>query len=418
MAAVPKLSHQQVQADDPGRLLAEDSPQVAAHQASVLFALAGVLALVAIPTQGDQAAELLVIAAADLGAAALAWWLPWRDWHPYAPLLLSLPALATLGFSTWAFGGFAAGTGPFFVLLFAWVGLHFPTWAIAAVAPPAAVAYLAPLLATHQPAQVVSSAVIILPILVSVALIIAGQVARQREAREQLYQMERWRAALTSMLAHDVRSPLAAVHLALGTLRAEHGRLSAERREAIIAAALRQAVRISRLAAGLLDMERVDIRGGLNLDLHEVRLRHAIDEAVGYLDTGDIVIEDDHDLVVVADPQRLEQILVNLTTNALRHGTPPVVISGQRAEDVVRISVRDHGPGVPTDQQLHLFSKFTRPDSGTDSVGLGLWIVRELVRAHGGEVSYQDADPGARFTVTLPTRPRGHSRKRAAANGG
>jgi signal transduction histidine kinase len=404
--AMPDVSNQAIGAEGPGRLLTGESPEVAARQASILFLLAGVLAVVGMATQPDQADQLLTIAAADLASAGLAWWLPWSRWQRYLPLLLCVPALIILGFSTWAFGGFATGTGPFLVLLFAWIGLHFPTWAIAVMTPPAAVAYIAPLVATDQPREVISSAVIILPTVVGIAAIIAKQVASQHEARDQLYQMERWRAALTAMLAHDVRSPLASVQLALGALRKDAGRLSADQREAIIATALRQTSRMSRLAAGLLDLDRIDIRGALKLDLHEVPLRQAVHDAVGYLETSDVVIDVDQDLIIVADPQRLEQILVNLTTNALRYGDPPVIISEKRVGDAVRIHVRDQGPGVPEGRRPYLFSRFNSPGSNGDSVGLGLWIVRELARAHGGEVSYEDAHPGACFAVTLPIAPR------------
>jgi len=371
----------------------------------MLFLLAGVLAIAGTGTQPDEAKELLIIAAADFASAALAWLLPWRRWPRYSPLLLCLPALVTLAFSTWAFGGFATGTGPFFVLLFAWLGLHFPPWAIAVMIPPAAVAYIAPLVVTHQPPVVISSAVILLPIVAGVAALIANQVAHLREAREQIHQIERWRAALTAMLAHDVRSPLTSVQLALGTLRTDDRRLSPGRKEAIIEAALRQTARINRLAAGLLDLDRVDIRGALKLDLQQVRLRHAVDNAIGYLNAEDVVIKINPDLVLSADPQRLEQILVNLTANALRHGKLPVIISGEWTGEVVRIHVRDHGAGVPDSQLPYLFARFNNIRTSAGSVGLGLWIVHELVRAHGGDVSYGHANPGARFTVTMPVTP-------------
>jgi signal transduction histidine kinase len=396
---------QAVSVEKTRRWLAGEGPEAAGRQAAALFALAGLLAIVGTGNQPDRAMELLAIAAADFVSAGLAWWLPWRRWPRHSPLLLCLPAFGTLAFSTWAFGGFATGTGPFFVLLFAWLGLHFPLWGIAVMIPPAAVAYVAPLVVAHQPPAVISSAVVILPIVAGIAVLIATQVAHLREAREHIQQIERWRAALTAMLAHDVRSPLTSVQLALEALRSDPARLPAPRREAIIAAALRQTARINRLAAGLLDLDRVDIRGGLTLDRQDVRLRRAIDAALGYLNAADVIVEVGADLVLSADPERLEQILVNLIANALRHGKPPVIVSGERAGEAVRIHVRDHGDGVPEHEQAVLFSRFssaTRADSTGESIGLGLWIVRELARAHGGNVSYGHAYPGARFTVTLP----------------
>ncbi len=386
-----------------GGLLGE-GPGYAARQAAVLFALAGLLAVVSLPSQPDRWHQLLPIAAADLLAAGMVWPLPWDRWGPNRPLLLSVPAFAILGFSTWAFGGFAAGTGPFFVLFFAWVGLHYPVRPIVALVPAALVAYVAPLVITHQSSQVLGSAMVLLPIAVGVAAMIATQVAHLREARAQILAMERWRATLTATLAHDVRSPLTAIRAGLGVVRRFGGRLPPERRDAILATADRQAARIQRLAEGLLDVERVDTRGELRLDRQPVNLRAAVLEAMTYLDPAGVVVDLPRDLLVNADPQRLEQILVNLVANAQRHGRPPVVITTVPAGDLARLEIRDYGTGVPAARLADLFTRFGAGDS-TESVGLGLWVARELARAHGGEVWYEPADPGARFCVTLPVAP-------------
>src|SRR4051812_13888537 len=105
-----------------------EGPRAAARQYSGLLAVAGGAALIGVPTQPERASVLLVIACVDAALAGLAWALPWARWPAYVPALLALPALVVLAVATWAFGGFAAGTGPFFVLLFAWLGLHFPMW--------------------------------------------------------------------------------------------------------------------------------------------------------------------------------------------------------------------------------------------------------------------------------------------------
>src|SRR6266545_856951 len=118
-----------------------EGPRAAARQYAGLIALAAALALLGAANQPDRAVELLAIAAADESLAILAWAMPWDRWHRNFPALLALPALAVLAFSTWAFGGFAAGTGPFFVLVFAWLGLHFGPWVIAALTPPAVAAH-------------------------------------------------------------------------------------------------------------------------------------------------------------------------------------------------------------------------------------------------------------------------------------
>jgi signal transduction histidine kinase len=249
--------------------------------------------------------------------------------------------------------------------------------------------------------------VVLLPTAVGIGLLIANQVEHQRRDRERINQIERWRAALTATLAHDLRSPLTTVQLVLESVRAEvddGDEPPAAERGALLDTALRQLGRVSRLSAGLLDAERVDSRGDLRLDLAEVSVRRAVDEVVAQLDSADVRAEVDPDLVLTADPERFEQMLINLTANALRHGSPPVVISGGAIAEGARIEVRDHGPGVPPGEREHLFAPFHGANRA-DSTGLGLWIVDRLARAHGGEVRYEPADPGARLVLILPRRP-------------
>ncbi|WP_238011118.1 hypothetical protein KZZ52_22535 [Dactylosporangium sp. AC04546] len=124
----------------------------AARSPSGLFALAGALAVAGAAAPGARERDLLVVAAADFAIAVAARWVPHRR-----TIALAVAGLAVLAFSTWAFGGVATGTGPFFVLLFAWVGLHHPPWTAVALAPLTAAAYVAPLVATHQPSDVIAS---------------------------------------------------------------------------------------------------------------------------------------------------------------------------------------------------------------------------------------------------------------------
>ncbi|MCW2501973.1 MAG: Two-component sensor histidine kinase [Actinomycetia bacterium] len=378
---------------------------VTARQAGALFALAGLLGVVGAVTQPGHVALLLGIAAADLAMTGVAWTVPWHRLGRLSPLALAVPAFAILAASTWAFGGVAAGTGPFFVLLFAWVGLHYPPWAQAALAPAALVAYEVPIVLTHQPDAVVGGGVILVPICAGVGLVICQQAAFQRRARDRIRQAEQWRAALMATLAHDVRSPLTSVQMTLETLRDDRDAVPAAECDRIIGAALRQTSRILRLATGLLDVERVEALGTLRLDLTRIPLRTAVEAALAEVPGESVSTEIPVGLAVVADPQRLEQILVNLVTNALRHGRPPIVILADPDGDQVLLSVRDHGAGVPPALSGRLFDRFAGGPGNVGSVGLGLWIVRELARAHGGELRYTPAAPGAIFTVSLPLAP-------------
>jgi signal transduction histidine kinase len=162
---------------------------------------------------------------------------------------------------------------------------------------------------------------------------------------------------------------------------------------------------VSRLSAGLLDVDRVDSCGEVRLDLADVPVLRAVSEAIEQINGRDVRVEVDPSLVVTADPERLEQMLINLIANALRHGRPPVVIGAAAVADGVRIEVRDHGPGVRPEARDRLFTPFAGSAGLPGSTGLGLWIVDRLARAHGGAVGYEPADPGARLVLTLPRGP-------------
>ena len=108
-------------------------------------------------------------------------------------------------------------------------------------------------------------------------------------------------------------------------------------------------------------------------------------------------------MVVVVDPGRFAQMLGNLLVNAIQHGLPPVRIGATRRAEDVEITVLDSGPGVPPEARDRLFERFGTTTGGT---GLGLYIVRELARAHGGDVAYRESD--AAFVLTLPLGRRWH----------
>ncbi|GIH76713.1 hypothetical protein Plo01_31420 [Planobispora longispora] len=384
------------------RSILGEGPEHAARQMAMVFTLGAVLAVVGLLTAPPgEKGKLLVVSLLAAITAVATWWIPWGRLDPRAPLALCLPVLLLLAYCTGTFQGGSIGTAPFLTLLFVWVGLHFSTAAVLILGPVAGVAYVTPLVLDHRGALVISGAVMFVPAVMSVGVLLSRQMDHQRRDRDTIRRMERWRAALTATLAHDVRSPLTSVQFALETLDEDDGDLAEGQRHELIAMALRQTNRIRRLAASLLDAERVDSRG-LQLDLHSIPLRPAVDEAVGYL-TAPVGVAVSDDLTVRVDPQRLEQILVNLAANAIRHGAPPIVISAEpTGHGMVAIHVRDHGPGVPRDKRDLLFARFSSADTSPESVGLGLWITRELALAHGGDVRYTPADPGSCFTVIVP----------------
>ena len=371
----------------------------AARQAGLIFVVAGLFTLTAPLTSPLGWGQVASVAAAHLVAAGLAFVLPWGAWPARATLALAATMLVLLGLTGWVFDGFASGVGPLFVLVFCWLGLHHPRWALAAALPVAVAAYAGGLIAAEARPRLVWSTVLVMPVAALVGALIEQRVRTVRATQGALERKDRWRGALMATLAHDVRSPLSTVAGVLEVL--EDDSATPERHRPLLAGAQRQAARILRLAIGMLEVERAE-HGMLRLDLSEVSLLRLAEDVATLTDAEAVRVDIDPGLRARVDPARLEQVLYNLTTNALRHGTAPVVLSATAAGDTVEVRVRDHGAGVPEGEVDRLFDRFSSADHSPASVGLGLWIVRLLTEAHGGDVRYEDARPGAVFVVRLP----------------
>lgn len=244
-----------------------------------------------------------------------------------------------------------------------------------------------------------------------VALVVGFQsrdLHRQREAAgAALLDARRadvWRGRLVGMLAHDLRSPLAGARTGLATLREHRDRLSSEDATRILDGTIRQVDRMLAMTRDLLDLARSE-QARLVLDAREVALAEVVTRAadlVGATRDGTVQVDVPAGLHVVADPDRLEQVVANLLTNALRHGAPPVEVTAWSDGPEVCLAVRDHGAGLPESLQDRIFEPFVTTEDGAAATGLGTWVIQALVDLHGGAVRYEDAEPGARFVVALP----------------
>ncbi|MGZ8657503.1 MAG: sensor histidine kinase [Actinomycetota bacterium] len=221
------------------------------------------------------------------------------------------------------------------------------------------------------------------------------------ESNDTLRLRDDLRTKLISMLAHDVRNPLTGIRGGVVALRSVEG-LNDDDRAVLLEGIDRQSARLQRLALGLLDLARLEM-GTLTLDLDVVSLVGVVEGAIGYADPdGRMRVEVPSDLHARIDAERMEQVIVNLVTNALAYGADPVALCASRSEGSVTIDVSDAGPGVADDVAERLFEPFGRGEAGS-SVGLGLWIARMLAEAHGGTITYQRLQPtGSCFRVMFP----------------
>jgi signal transduction histidine kinase len=243
-------------------------------------------------------------------------------------------------------------------------------------------------------------------IIALVAGLMARDLLRQRtqlaDALAEITRIDRMRSGLVSMLGHDVRSPLTVIRGVVGTLLSKGDSVGEEDKRLLLESADRQARRLENLANDLLDLARLD-EGRLELQKEHVAVAEIVRESLTYVEGADaIVVDIEEGLTIEADPRRFEQVIINLATNALHHGSLPITITARSMGGAAVIDVTDKGPGVPDKERAQLFEPFnTERKSG--SIGYGLAIVKALVEAQDGHVVYApNGDSGARFRVTLP----------------
>jgi signal transduction histidine kinase len=225
--------------------------------------------------------------------------------------------------------------------------------------------------------------------------------AAETEARLIGVQQER----LVTVVSHDLRSPLNAI-----TVSAQHLQLDASEGQAkVLSRIVNSARRMESMIHDLLDFARVRHGIGIPVQLQPARLgeicRSALEEVRTALPNRAILLDVTGDDSATLDPARVEQVVSNLVTNALKHGAAGAPVRVNVTEDGagVRLEVTNQGAPIPQHLAPTLFDPF-RPGDAAGSFGLGLFIVSEVARAHGGTVSVRSGEERTSFTVAFPRR--------------
>ncbi|MFJ4346559.1 ATP-binding protein [Pseudomonas sp. NPDC089401] len=216
---------------------------------------------------------------------------------------------------------------------------------------------------------------------------------------------------MVAIASHDLKNPLTAIKMATQLLERGERR---EKERRLLGNISHCSERAQRMIADLLDFASARIGQGIAIRRRPIDLQKTVDQSVGELRVAFAHARIRHLArhcgVVEADPDRLQQMIGNLVANSVAYGDlqHPITLSSDLVDGVAIIAVHNHGPTIPEALIPKLFEPMTRASEHTDavrSVGLGLFIVREITQAHGGAITVvSTAATGTTFTLRLPAR--------------
>jgi PAS domain S-box-containing protein len=239
------------------------------------------------------------------------------------------------------------------------------------------------------------------------AAVLASANGELKALNERLTRSAQDQSQFLAVTAHELRTPVGVLGGSADTLARHWSQLTDVEREEMLQGMTSSANRLRRLLGDLLTASRLDARA-LELHPEQVDLADLVGEAVAaarrtHPDT-DIRLEQVEHAAAYVDADKVAQAVDNLLGNALRHGAPPVVVSVVADALTVQVRVTDAGAGVPPALRARLFERFATGDTKRGT-GLGLFIVRELARAQGGDATYEPGVPegaGGTFVVSVP----------------
>ncbi len=243
-----------------------------------------------------------------------------------------------------------------------------------------------------------------------VSSVLLGQrLRRARAEQHRLEEVSAVREEFISIVSHELRTPVAGLLGFLQTTLDHWSSMSDDERQRAIGRSLSSARRLHSLTRDVLDSSTIEA-GELIYNFGVLDLRTEVSSAVlavnDMLPDRRVTLEvPDEAVWVRADPERIQQVLTNLLDNAVKSGpvmTPIEVVVEDRA-DGARVEVRDHGPGLSPTELGRVFDKFVRGrTSSVSGTGLGLYISRQIIDAHGGCIRAETRGDGATFSFELP----------------
>jgi len=232
-------------------------------------------------------------------------------------------------------------------------------------------------------------------------------LAEEQALVARLREVDLAKSEFVAVAAHEFRTPLASILGVLSTLRSHGDGLEPSLREELLAGAEAQALRLARLVDDLLTVSRIE-DGALRLDMQPVEADWLVSQAIQVSRTGDRVRADLGGVQTIrCDADQMVRMLTNLIDNARKYSPPEgaIFVTVTEGPSTVSVSVRDEGPGIPKERRAEVFDRFRRLGEKPEKpgAGLGLYITRCLVEAHGGTIRVDEAPSGgADFSFTIP----------------
>ena len=234
---------------------------------------------------------------------------------------------------------------------------------------------------------------------------LVNQVSAQREAAEA---GSRAKDDFLAIASHELRTPVMALGLQIQIIRrALEGHPDLDRIRRLALDLDDDSRRLGVLVAGLLDMTRI-ASGQLRIEPEDADFCAIVHSAVAAVhpllgSAPPIAVQCPGALAGRWDRVRMEQVVVNLLSNAVRYGRPPIQVTVEAGITAVSLVIRDNGPGIPPELLPRLFNRFERGFSDSRGLGLGLYITRRIVASHGGSIhAANPATGGTEFTVVVP----------------
>ena len=244
-------------------------------------------------------------------------------------------------------------------------------------------------------------------------IVAKGNLKKENARLEQMYRTFQVQEDFISTLGHELRTPLGFIKGYTTTLLRKDAHWNDENRQEFLAIIDQETDQLQDLLNNLLDSAKLQA-GQIMMDFQPVRLDALIKDVLArarlHYPERDIQAEADEPVKTIhADPGRLMQVVENLVNNAIKYAPDsPVIIRIKNVTDGVTIEVIDHGPGIPEKYQKKIFNRFFRIQDQKEAIhgsGLGLFICRQIVQAHSGEIRlYSQPGEGSNFQIYLPAQ--------------